>query len=163
MLDGGAVVVWSGDLKSGTGRLRFEYGAGVELTLLWPGSDGYGPGATTPEELTAAAHASCFTMTLAHTLARNGHNVRKITTDAKATFGIAKHVRVIRRSQLDITVQADGLGEPELTQAAELAGRYCPVSNTLRMGGVDLHVSAHLAAPVPASGSESWRASGPLP
>ena len=152
VLHGGAVVVWSGDLKSGTGSLRFEYGAGGELTLLWPGSDGYGPGATTPEELTAAAHAACFTMTLAHTLARNGHSVRKITTDAKATFGIAKHVRVIQDSELDITVHADGLGELELSQAAELAGRYCPVSNTLRIGGVDLHVSAHLAAPVPASG-----------
>jgi uncharacterized OsmC-like protein len=59
---------------------------------------------------------------------------------------------VIRRSELDITVQADGLGESELTRAAELAGRYCPVSNTLRVGGVELDVAAHLAAPVPPSG-----------
>jgi osmotically inducible protein OsmC len=152
VLHGGAVVVWSGDLKSGTGSLRFEYGAGGELALLWPGSDGYGPGATTPEELTAAAHAACFTMTLAHTLARNGHSTEKITAAARATFGIAEHVRVIRRSQLDITVQADGLGESELAQAAELAGRYCPVSNTLRAGGVELDVTAHLAAPMPVSG-----------
>jgi len=100
MLNGGAVVVWSGDLKSGTGRLRFESGAGGELALLWPGSDGYGPGATTPEELTAAAHAACFTMTLAYTLARNGHRTRKITATARATFGIADHVRVIQDSQL---------------------------------------------------------------
>jgi uncharacterized OsmC-like protein len=91
-------------------------------------------------------------MTLAHTLARNGHNVGKITANARATFGIAEHVRVIRRSQLDITVKADGLGEPELTQAAELAGRYCPVSNTLRVGGVELDITAHLVAAVPASG-----------
>ena len=151
-LDGGASVVWSGDLKSGTGSLRFEYGAGGELALLWPGSDGYGPGATTPEELTAAAHAACLTMTLAHTLARKGHRVGKITTNASATFGIAGHVRVIRRSQLDITVQADGLDDLALTEAAELAGRYCPVSNTLRAGGVELNVAAHLAAAVPASG-----------
>jgi lipoyl-dependent peroxiredoxin len=152
VLHGGAVVVWSGDLKSGAGSLRFEYGAGGELALLWPGSNGYGPGATTPEELTAAAHAACFTMTLAHTLARNGHNTKKITATARATFGIAEHVRVIRRSQLEITVQADGLRESELTQAAEVAGRYCPVSNTLRAGGVELEVAAHLAAPLPASG-----------
>ena len=151
VLHGGAVVVWSGDLKTGTGSLRFEYGAGGELALLWPGSDGYGPGATTPEELTAGAHAACFTMTLAHTLARNGHSTKKITATARATFGIAEHVRVIRRSQLDITVQADGLGESELMKAAELAGRYCPVSNTLRAGGVELDVAAHLAALVPAS------------
>jgi osmotically inducible protein OsmC len=151
VLHGGAVVVWSGDLKSGIGSLRFENEAGGELALLWPGNDGYRPGVTTPEELTAAAHAACFTMTLAHTLARNGHSVRKITANARATFGIAEHVRVIRRSQLDISVQADGLGEPELTQAAELAGGYCPVSNTLRIGGVELDVAARLAAPVPAS------------
>jgi osmotically inducible protein OsmC len=152
MLHGGAVVVWNGDLKSGTGSLRFEYGAGGELALLWPGSESYGPGVTTPEELTAAAHAACFTMTLAHTLARNGHRIQKITTSAKATFGIAEHVQVVRRSQLDITVQADGLGEPELAEAAEVAGRYCPVSNTLRIGRVELDVAAHLTAPVSASG-----------
>jgi len=152
MQEGGALVVWSGDLKSGTGSLHFEQGAGGELPLLWPGSDGYGPGATTPEELTAAAHAACFTMTLAHTLARSGHTTRKITATAHATFGVADHVLMIRRSQLEITVEADGLDEPQLSQAAELAGRYCHVSNTLRAGGVELDVAAHLAAPVHTSG-----------
>jgi organic hydroperoxide reductase OsmC/OhrA len=70
LLAGGAVTVWKGDLKGGTGSLRFEFGAGGELPLLWPGSSAYGPGATTPEELAAAAHAACMTMTLAHTPAR---------------------------------------------------------------------------------------------
>jgi osmotically inducible protein OsmC len=145
---GSALVVWSGDLKSGTGSLHFEQGAGGELPLLWPGSDAYGPGATTPEELTAAAHAACFTMTLAHTLARDGHRTRKITAKAHATFGIADRVRVIRRSELDVAVDADGLDESQLNQAAELAGRYCPVSNTLRAGGVELDVAARLLAPL---------------
>ena len=81
-MHGGAVVVWSGGLQSGTGSLRFESGAGAELPLLWPGSDRYEPGTTTPEELTAAAHAACFTMTLAHTLARNGHSTKNITASA---------------------------------------------------------------------------------
>jgi osmotically inducible protein OsmC len=150
--EGGALVVWNGDLKSGTGSLHFEQGAGGELPMLWPGSDAYGPGATTPEELTAAAHAACFTMTLAHTLARNGHNTRKITATAHATFGVADHVLLIRRSQLEITVEADGLDEPQLRQATQLAGRYCHVSNTLRAGGVELDVTAQLAAPVHTSG-----------
>jgi lipoyl-dependent peroxiredoxin len=145
---GSALVVWSGELKSGTGSLHFEQGAGGEMPLVWPGSDAYGPGATTPEELTAAAHAACFTMTLAHTLARDGHRTRKITATAHATFGVADHVRVIRRSQLDVAVDADGLDESQLNQAAELAGRYCPVSNTLRAGGVELDVAARLLAPL---------------
>jgi lipoyl-dependent peroxiredoxin len=145
---GSALVVWSGELKSGTGSLHFEQGAGGELPLLWPGSDAYGPGATTPEELTAAAHAACFTMTLAHTFARDGHRTRKITTTAHATFGVADHVQVIRRSELEVAVDADGLDESQLNQAAEIAGRYCPVSNTLRAGGVELDVAARLLAPL---------------
>jgi lipoyl-dependent peroxiredoxin len=132
VLGGGAVAVWNGDLKGGAGTLRFELGAGGELPLLWPGSSAYGPGATTPEELAAAAHAACMTMTLAHTLAREQHSPRKVVTEATTSFGVTAHVRMIRRSQLDITVDADGLSEAELDRAAELAGRYCPVSNTLR-------------------------------
>jgi lipoyl-dependent peroxiredoxin len=143
LLGGSAVTVWNGDLKGGTGSLRFECGAAGELPLLWPGSSGYGPGATTPEEL-AAAHAACMTMTLAHTLARERYTPRKIVTEATTSFGIAEHVRMIRRSQLDITVDADGLSEAELDRAAELAGRYCPVSNTLRAAGVALDVRARL-------------------
>jgi osmotically inducible protein OsmC len=144
VLGGGAVTVWNGDLKGGRGSLRFELGAGGELPLLWPGSSAYGPGATTPEELAAAAHAACMTMTLAHTLARERHTPRKIVTEATTSFGIAERVRMIRRSQLEITVDADGLSEAELDRAAELAGRYCPVSNTLRAAGVALDVRARL-------------------
>jgi uncharacterized OsmC-like protein len=51
---------------------------------------------------------------------------------------------MIRRSQLDIAVDAEGLSEAELASAAELAGRYCPVSNTLRAAGVALDVRARL-------------------
>jgi lipoyl-dependent peroxiredoxin len=146
VLQGGAVAVWNGDLTGGTGSLRFELGAGGELPLLWPGSSAYGPGATSPEELAAAAHAACMTMTLAHTLAREQHTPRKIVTEAKTSFGVAAHVRMIRRSQLEITVDADGLSEAELVRAAELAGRYCPVSNTLRAAGVALDVRARLTS-----------------
>jgi organic hydroperoxide reductase OsmC/OhrA len=72
-----------------------------------------------------------MTMTLAHTLAREQHSPRKIVTEATTSFGVATHVRMIRRSQLEITVDADRLSEVELDRP-ELAGRYCPVSNTLR-------------------------------
>jgi osmotically inducible protein OsmC len=144
VLGGGAVVVWDGDLTSGTGSLRFELGAGGELPLLWPGSSAYGPGATTPEELVASAHAACMTLTLAHTLTREQRTPRKIVTGAKTSFDVAANVRMILRSQLEITVTADRLSEADLDRAAELAGRYCPVSNTLRAAGVALDVRARL-------------------
>jgi osmotically inducible protein OsmC len=145
---GSARVVWSGDLKSGTGALHFEQGAGGELPLVWPGSNAYGPGTTTPEELTAAAHAACFTMTLVYTLARDGLRTRTITATAQATFGVVDGVQVVRRSELEIAVAADGLDESQLDKAAEIAGRYCPVSNTLRSGGVELDVAARVLAPL---------------
>jgi organic hydroperoxide reductase OsmC/OhrA len=84
-------------------------------------------------------------MTLAHTLARQGHAPRRITAAAKATFGIVGDVRLIQRSELDVAVDADGLGEADLSHAAELAGRYCPVSNTLRLAGTELAVSTRVA------------------
>ena len=148
VLEGGALVIWSGDLKSGTGSLHFQSGAGGELPLLWPKSEAHAVGATSPEELTAAGHAACFTMTLAHTLARSGHTPREISVTARATFGVVDRVRMIRRSRLEVSVDADDLGEPELSHAVELAGRYCPVSNTLRAGGVQLDVGSRLRSVV---------------
>jgi osmotically inducible protein OsmC len=143
-LEGGARVVWGGDLPSGSGRLRFELGAGDELPLLWPGSEGYGPGATSPEELAAAAHAACFTMTLANGLARRGTPPARIVTDAHATFGVAGGLRRITRSELRIEVDAADLTEAELAESVAAAGSSCPVSNTLRAAGVELAVRSRL-------------------
>jgi len=142
---GGALVVWNGELDRGSGTLRFELGAGGELPLTWPGSAVFGPGATTPEELAAAAHAACFAMTLAYSLNRAGRAPHEIKVDAEATFGIVGGVRMIRRSRLDVSVDAAGLSERELGEAAELAGVHCPVSNTLRAGGVLVEAEARLA------------------
>lgn len=136
--------MWHGDLRSGEGSLRFALGAGGELSLRWPGSASYGPGATSPEELAAASHAACFTMTLSDVLRRRRHPAREIATEAKTTFGVAAGLRVIRRSQLAITVDADGLSEPDLENAAEVAGRYCPVSNTFKIAGAEIDVRARL-------------------
>ena len=91
-------------------------------------------------------------MTLAHTLARDGHRTRKVTATAHATFGVADHVRVIRRSELEVTVDADGLVESQLSQSAEIAGRYCPVSNTLRAAVSELDVAARLLTPLHTEG-----------
>jgi osmotically inducible protein OsmC len=144
VLEGSANVVWQGDLPHGEGTLRFGLEAGGDLALRWPGSLSYGPGATSPEELAAAAHAACFTMTLAHTLAREHHPARSIAATAKTTFGAADGVRKIVGSQLEIAVDVDGVTEPELDHAAELAGRYCPVSNSFRIAGAALDVRVGL-------------------
>lgn len=85
-------------------------------------------------------------MTLAHALARQRHPARAIAADAKTTFGAAGGVRMLRRSQLEITVDVDGMSETELDHGGELAGRYCPVSNSFRIARADIDVRAHLKA-----------------
>lgn len=145
-LRGGARVAWEGDLGSGKGTLRFELGAGDELPLLWPGGAAYGSGATSPEELAAAAHAACFTMTLAHILARMQRTAQRIETSAETTFGAAADARKIRRSQLHLIVTAEGLNERELKHAVNHARQSCPVSNTFRAAGVEIVVEATLAS-----------------
>jgi lipoyl-dependent peroxiredoxin len=147
-LTGAARVVWRGGLEQGSGALRLELGAGGELPLVWPGSAAFGPGATDPEELAAAAYAACFTMTLAYSLSRTGHPPTTIATEATVSFGVVDRARRIRSARLDLTVDAAGLSERELLDAAEVAGRHCPVSNTLRVAGVELDVRAQLAGGV---------------
>jgi uncharacterized OsmC-like protein len=83
-------------------------------------------------------------MTLAYTLARQRHPARSVAAEAKTTFGATAGVRMILRSQLEITVDVDGVTEAELAHAAEVAGRYCPVSNSFRIAGADIDVRTHL-------------------
>jgi uncharacterized protein YbgA (DUF1722 family) len=83
-------------------------------------------------------------MTLGHTLARDGHRTRKITTTAHATFGVADHVQVIRRSELEVVVDVDGLDESRLNGRDRRT--LLSLSNTLRAGGVELDVAARLLA-----------------
>jgi organic hydroperoxide reductase OsmC/OhrA len=75
---------------------------------------------------------------------RAGHAPRTIETAARATFGLVGGARRIRSAELELAVDADGLDEPELGELTEQAGRHCPVSNTLRAGGVLLEVRARL-------------------
>jgi osmotically inducible protein OsmC len=155
VLEGGATVEWRGDLDHGEGRLRLGLGAGGEVPVRWPRSASSSPAATNPEELAAASHAACFTMTLADTLVRRRHPARAIAVEATTTFGTVAGTRAVSRSELEIIVDADGLSESELEHALEIAGRYCPVSNTFRLAGAELVAHGRLA---PESSSARARA-----
>jgi osmotically inducible protein OsmC len=129
MADSTAHVTWSGSLIEGSGTID-SVGSGVlgPLPITWSARTGEEGGKTTPEELIAAAHASCFSMALSHGLAGDGTPPESLETSATVTFvpgtGITKVALTVRGS-------VPGLDEAGFVTAAEGAVENCPVSKAL--------------------------------
>jgi osmotically inducible protein OsmC len=134
-----AQVTWQGDLMGGSGSID-EVGSGAlgPLDVTWASRAEDPNGRTSPEELIAAAHASCFSMALAHALAGAGTPPARLSTSATVTFvpgtGITKSV-------LEVEGDVPGLDDDGFRQAAETAKDNCPVSQALK-GNVELSVTA---------------------
>jgi osmotically inducible protein OsmC len=139
-----AHATWEGDLRGGSGRFDLTSSkaiTGQEVTFASrfeePG------GKTSPEELIAAAHATCFSMALANALAQGGHPPTKLETDAVCTLDQTDAGFRITTMQLTVRGQVDGIGEDDFQAAAKEAKEGCPVSNAL--GGVEISLDASLA------------------
>lgn len=137
-----AQVTWRGDLPTGRGTIE-SVGSGAfgPLDVSWAVRTGEEEGLTSPEELIAAAHASCFSMALSNVLAKGGTPPRSLAVSATVTFvpgtGITK-------SALDVTGEVSGMDDGGFLEAAQNARDNCPVSLALR-GNVELSVTARLA------------------
>ena len=82
-----ADVTWQGDLMTGSGRIdSVTSGAFGQLEVSWPARSEQPGGKTSPEELIAAAHATCFSMALSNGLAQEGHAPEELKTSATVTF-----------------------------------------------------------------------------
>jgi lipoyl-dependent peroxiredoxin len=138
-----AHVVWEGDLFSGSGRFTVGSGSFDEQPVSWAARTEHDE-ATSPEELIAAALASCFSMALSNGLAQAGNAPTKLETDAVATFEKVEAGFRMTRIALTVRGEVDGLDEHGFRQAAEEAKEGCPVSNALK-GNVELTVDAALA------------------
>lgn len=140
-----AEVTWQGDLMSGKGTIeRVGSGAIASLPVSWAARTGEGERElTSPEELIAAAHASCFSMALSNVLAKAGVPPRSLSVSAAVTFipgsGIAT-------SDIEVSGDVPGVDEDAFRSAAEEAKEDCPVSGALK-GNVALSVTARLAKP----------------
>jgi lipoyl-dependent peroxiredoxin len=137
-----AKVTWQGDLPTGRGTIeRVGSGAFGPLDVSWPVRIGEEEGLTSPEELIAAAHASCFSMALSNVLAKGGNPPERLEVAATVTFVPGTGITT---SALDVTGTVPGLDEAAFRTAADDAKDNCPVSKALR-GNVELSVSARLA------------------
>ena len=129
MAESTASVTWSGSLLEGGGTIE-SVGSGVfgGLPITWDARTGEEAGKTTPEELIAAAHASCYSMALSHGLAQAGNPPESLETSATVTFvpgtGITKVALTVRGS-------VPGIDEDAFAAAAQDAVENCPVSKAL--------------------------------
>jgi len=139
-----ATVTWNGNLATGTGTVS----AGsselfTDLPVSWAARTEAPDGQTSPEELLAAAHASCFSMALSGALDRAGTPPDHIHVSATVTFDKVGDAWTVTSSQLDLIGVVPGLDEAGFDAAAQSAKDTCPISRALA-GNVALSVSATL-------------------
>lgn len=131
-----ADVVWQGDLMNGSGQIAsVTSGALPVLDVSWASRADEPGGKTSPEELIAAAHASCFSMALSHTLAQGGNPPERLETSATVTFQPGEG---ITRSALAVRASVPGMTAEDFRAAAEDAKENCPVSKALTGTKVEL-------------------------
>jgi len=136
-----AEVTWQGDLMSGNGRVDSgTSGAFGGLDVSWPARSEEPEGKTSPEELIAAAHATCFSMALLHGLAEAGHPDEELKTSATVTFQPGEGITKIA---LDVAGRVPGIDEGAFLQAADGAKQNCPVSKALT-GVPEISLTARL-------------------
>lgn len=138
-----AKTVWEGDLFHGRGQVSFDSGALPTKEVTWAARSSKVPGMTSPEELLAAAHASCFAMALSNILAKEGKPATRLEVTADAVFAKTDEGFRITEVRLNVVGQVPGMTQEGFQKAASTAGDGCPVSKALK-GNVKISVSAKL-------------------
>ena len=135
-----ASTVWNGDLFSGSGSTRLD-GSGLgPFDVDWKARAEEGTGTrTSPEELIASAHATCFAMALSKALADNDTPPTQLDTGAEVSFVAGEGISGIA---LTVRAQVEGISADDFARVAEEAKAGCPVSQAL---SVDITVDASLA------------------
>ncbi len=138
-----ASVRWDGDLASGSGVASFKSGAASDLPVSWASRTNNLAGKTSPEELLAAAHASCYAMAFSGALSRAGTPPQRLSIVADCTFEQTDSGFKVSRMVLNVEGEVAGLTQEQFAEAARAAETGCPVSNALR-GNVEITVNARL-------------------
>src|ERR1700758_138398 len=131
---------WEGDLIKGGGHVKPASGAFAELPITWAARAEHTHGKTSPEELIAAAHASCYSMAFSNGLAKAGHEVERLDTTAEVDFVPGTGITQIR---LHVRGKVHGIDDAAFQKLAEEAKTGCPVSQALK--AVPISLEAKLA------------------
>lgn len=135
-----ATTTWTGSLAEGSGTVAFSSSNLGTFPINWKARSEGSDTTTTPEELIAAAHASCFSMALSHALSENGTPPERVNTSASVTFkpGVG-----ISGSHLNVNAVVPGLSPEDFQKLANEAKTGCPVSQAL--AGIEITLEATLA------------------
>lgn len=136
--------VWNGDLPKGKGEVTAQSSAAFSsLPVSWASRTEKADGRTSPEELIAAAHASCFCMALSGALGKAGTPPERLDVTATVAFEQVGGGWKVKSSSLELKGKVPGLDQAAFQKAAEGAKDGCPVSGALK-GNVELSVKATL-------------------
>ena len=123
-----ATTHWEGNLLEGKGAVTLESSGIGTYDVSWPSRAEAANGKTSPEELIAAAHSSCYSMALSHGLAGAGTPPTSVDTSAEVTFQPGTGITGIH---LTVRASVPGLDAAAFAEAAEGAKKNCPVSQAL--------------------------------
>ncbi len=142
MAERSATTVWDGDLPHGNGVLNGASGALADMSVTWASRTQRSEGKTSPEELIAAAHSSCFSMAIANELSQAGNAPEHLEVTAKVTLDQKDGAPTVTTSELTVSGRVPGIDQSAFEQAAQTAGQNCPISRAL--AGVQITVNATL-------------------
>jgi osmotically inducible protein OsmC len=127
-----ADVAWEGSLSRGSGVAKAGTGA-FELSVDLPSRISDAAVKTSPEELLAAAHATCYVTSLAGEIARAGGTVERIDLTCTVTMDeVGEKGHLIVASEIDARAHAEGIDQSDLERAAQVADESCPFSTLIR-------------------------------
>lgn len=139
-----AAVKWTGNLMSGSGLLtEVTSGAVSALPLTWASRTEAADGRTSPEELLAAAHASCFAMAFSSDLTKAGAEPESLDVSAEVSAERVDGKWTVVSSKLTVRGRVPGLDQARFSEIAAQAKDGCPISRALK-GNVVLSVEATL-------------------
>jgi lipoyl-dependent peroxiredoxin len=135
-----ATTTWQGSLTKGRGETSTRSGVLSDVEVTWQARTERTEDTTSPEELLAAAHASCFCMALSNILAEGGNEPERLEATATVAFVPGEGVK---SSRIELRGNVPGIDQEGFEQAASDAGEACPISGALQ-GNVDISVQATL-------------------
>jgi osmotically inducible protein OsmC len=139
-----ASVVWNGGLTDGSGMITYvSSGVVSRLPVTWASRTSAHDGKTSPEELLAAAHASCFSMALSSRLAKNGTPPTRLDVRAEVTFDNASGGWKVTTSALTVEGDVPGIDADTFARLADDAKANCPISQAIK-GNVEVSLRAVL-------------------
>ena len=140
-----ASATWSGNLTEGSGMLQYvSSGAFSRMPITWNSRTADHEGRTSPEELLAAAHASCYSMAFSNLLAKNGTVAERLDVRVDVTADKREAGWTVLSSAIKVTGVVPGIDAATFAKIADAAKDGCPISRALT-GNVELSVKPTLA------------------